>query len=72
MQGPDNVQSEEPMLEYPTIPLCYEHALELLAPVGNDINHPDEGKWWREWQEGRLEPVGLSDAISEPTTEEED
>ncbi len=71
-QDSDNVQSEVPLLEYPTIKVCHEHALVLLAELSYDPNNPDEGKWWREWQEGNLEPVGLSEDTPSIETEIEE
>lgn len=70
-QDSDNIQSTEPLLEYPTINVCHEDALRLLAELERDPNNPDEGKWWREWQAGKLEPVGLTEESADTKTEEE-
>jgi len=66
-----SVQSQSPLLKYPQIKCCHRCAIVLLAPdLEHDTNHPNEGKWWREWMEGKFEPIGLSDA-AKPTTQRE-
>jgi hypothetical protein len=55
----DNIQSANPLLEYPTITVCWRHAIELLADLVYDPNNPTEGEWYRKWKNGDLEPKGL-------------
>jgi hypothetical protein len=57
----ENVQASVPLLEYPTIKVCWQHALSLLANLEYDPNHPQEGDWYRRWQTGEFEPKGLTD-----------